>query len=194
MKQLLSFLTVILIAASTQARVLNDVEVPETVTTLDNQTTLYLKGAAIRRAYGIVKSYVGQLYVSDISLNEEAIADSKGDTPRRMVFHITSDRVSYRRFISAINDGLPLNISDAEIAKITPRLEEAKSFLDIEIGEGTIIYIEWDPKNGMNHFVVDGQLKGSVPGIDLNNALLKLWIGKSPVGRDFKKEILGLKT
>lgn len=194
MKQLLVFLTVIFIATHTQALVLNDVEVPETVTTLDKQTTLYLKGAAIRRAYGIVKSYVGQLYVSDTSLNEEALANSEGNEPRRMVFHVTSNRVSYRRFISSINDGLPLNISDAEIAEITPRMDQAKAFLNIDIGEGTIIYIEWEPQTGMNHFVVNGQLKGSVPGIDLNNAILKLWIGKNPVGRDFKQEILGLNS
>lgn len=192
MKQLLTFLTIVLMTTSTQALVLNDVEVPATVTTLNNQTTLYLKGAAIRRAYGIVKSYVGQLYVTDPALNEEALVNSKGDRARRMVFHVTSNRVSYRRFISSINDGLPLNISDEEIAKITPSLEQAQSFLNIDIGDGTIINVEWEPETRLNHFVVNGELKGSVPGIGLNNALLKLWIGKNPVGRSFKKGILGL--
>ncbi|WP_419812876.1 chalcone isomerase family protein [Bacterioplanoides sp.] len=192
MNKLLAFLTATFISIHTHALILNDVEVPETITALNNNTQLALKGAAIRRAYGIVKSYVGQLYVSDTSLNAEELLAS--NNARRMVYHVTSNRVSYRRFISSINNGLPLNLTDEEIAAIRPRLESMKSFLDVDFGEGTIVYIEWDPNDGLNHVMVNNELRGSVPGRDLNDAILKLWIGKNPVGRDFKQEILGLST
>lgn len=192
MNKLLAFLTATFISIHTHALILNDVEVPETITARDNSTQLALKGAAIRRAYGIVKSYVGQLYVSDTSLNAEELLAS--NNARRLVYHVTSNRVSHRRFISSINDGLALNISAEEIAAIRPQLDELEDILDVNFTEGTVIYIEWDPTTGLNHLALNDEFKGSIPGRALNDAILKLWIGKNPVGRDFKQEILGLST
>ncbi|WP_419812877.1 chalcone isomerase family protein [Bacterioplanoides sp.] len=190
MTKLLAFLTVTLMTIQAHSLVLSEVEVPQSITARDNQTALSLKGAAIRRTYGIIKTYVGQLYLADTNLTAEQILASEG--ARRMVFHIVTNRARNRRFISSINDSLPQNLSAEEIAVLRPRLDKMGSLLDVPLEKDTVFYIEWEPASQLNYLVVNGELKGSVPGLDINNAILQLWIGENPIGRDFKQEILGL--
>ena len=183
-------IAIFLSSFSLQALTLDGVEIRNVIAATANAPELQLKGASIRRAYAIVDTYVGQLYVENTELDAEALIAT--NEARRMVFHVVSNRVSARRFTNAINEGLSINISPEQMADIKPRVERLVDLFDHKFVKGTIGYIQWYPKTQMSHIVIDGVEKGSVPGKDLNDAMLKIWIGDHPVSERFKREVLGL--
>jgi len=184
---LLSFL--LTVAFSAQSLTVEDVEVPEILPATKDSPELHLRGASVRRVYGFVEVYVGALYVADNTLTDDQIIDS--DVARRMTFYVTSSRVSARRFTNAIQDGLSINVSKEKMAELSEGLEQLVSLFDHKFVEGTVGFIEWHPESQSTVIAIDGNVRGSIPGKDLNDSLLKIWIGEKPVSERFKKEVLG---
>jgi len=187
--KLLTALAIGLLAINAQALVIEEIEIRETIPATATAPELKLKGASMRRAYAIVDTYIGQLYVEDPTLNGPQLLEQ--DKARRMVFHVVSNRVSARRFTNAINEGLSINISPENMEHIKPRVERLVDLFDHKFVQGTIGYIQWNPEKQISHIVIDGVEKGTVPGKDLNDAMLKIWIGEHPVSERFKREVLG---
>jgi hypothetical protein len=184
---LLSFL--LMGALQAQALTLEGVDVPELLPATKDSPELHMRGASIRRVYGFVEVYVGALYIGDNTLADEQIIDA--DIARRMTFYVTSSRVSARRFTNAIQDGLSINVSKEKMEELSERLEKLVSLFDHKFVEGTVGYIEWHPESQSTIIAIDGNVRGSIPGKDLNDSLLKIWIGEKPVSERFKKEVLG---
>jgi len=184
---LLSFL--LMGALQAQALTLEGVDVPELLPATKDSPELHMRGASIRRVYGFVEVYVGALYIGDNTLADEQIIDA--DVARRMTFYVTSSRVSARRFTNAIQDGLSINVSKEKMEELSERLEKLVSLFDHKFVEGTVGYIEWHPESQSTIIAIDGNVRGSIPGKDLNDSLLKIWIGEKPVSERFKKEVLG---
>lgn len=79
------------------------------------------------------------------------------------------------------------------MAKFKPRVDELlalmKSFGSVK--KGTTIHMNLVPGSGLR-VLVDGAQKGrDIAGDDFYNALLKIWLGNSPVDSDLKKALLG---
>lgn len=155
-----------------------------------NSPALYLQGASVRRVYGMVNTYVGLLYVGNKEIEATAIASA--DVPRRMEFHLLSNRVTSRRFVSVIEEGLALNTTREEMKTIEPRVQQLFQLFDYKFVKGTIGWIEWVPSEQVSRVVINGEIKGTVPGKDLSDALLRIWIGEHPVSERFKQQVLGL--
>ena len=98
------------------------IDIPEIIPANKDNPEMNMRGAAIRKVYGFVESYVGVLYVADSGLDDEQIVDA--DIARRMTFYVTSSRVSARRFTNAIHDGLSINISKQEMAELDDSLQQ----------------------------------------------------------------------
>ncbi len=62
---------------------------------------------------------------------------------------------------------------------------------DKKLERGDAGYIDYVPGVG-SRVVINDEVKGILPGKDLYDALLKIWIGEHPVSQRFKNEILGL--
>ncbi len=184
---LLSFL--LMGALQAQALTLEGVDGPELLPATKDSPELHMRGASIRRVYGFVEVYVGALYIGDNTLADEQIIDA--DIARRMTFYVTSSRVSARRFTNAIQDGLSINVSKEKMEELSERLEKLVSLFDHKFVEGTVGYIEWHPESQSTIIAIDGNVRGSIPGKDLNDSLLKIWIGEKQVSERFKKEVLG---
>ena len=187
--KLYALLLTLTVAFPTNALVIHELEITEVVPATAQHAEMQLKGASVRRAYGIVDTYVGVLYVADPNLSDEKLISA--DAARRMVFHVVSSRVSARRFTNAINEGLSINIDRETMKTIKPRVDKLVSLFDHKFVEGTIGYIQWNPEQQQSHIVIDGVEKGTVKGKDLNDAMLKIWIGEQPVSERFKAEVLG---
>ncbi len=184
------FITLLFTAAAPLwAITVENVDVPEIVAATSDSPEMTLRGASVRRVYGFVEVYVGALYLQNNALEEQEII--RVDEPRRMVFYVTSERVSARRFTNAIQEGLAINISKDEMAAMADRVSQLVNLFDHKFVEGTVGYIEWVPDTQESRIVIDDTVRGSVPGKDLNDALLKIWIGDHPVSERFKEEVLG---
>ncbi|MCT7358478.1 MAG: hypothetical protein COB09_09035 [Thalassobium sp.] len=176
-------------AAPLWAITVENVDVPEVVPATADSPEMTLRGASVRRVYGFVEVYVGALYLKNSALEDKEVI--RVDDPRRMVFYVTSERVSARRFTNAIQEGLAINITTGEMAAMSERVNQLVSLFDHKFVEGTVGYIEWVPDLQESRIVIDDTVRGSVPGKDLNDALLKIWIGDHPVSERFKEEVLG---
>ncbi|MCD8523983.1 MAG: chalcone isomerase family protein [Saccharospirillaceae bacterium] len=171
------------------ALTVENIDIPQVTPATADSPEMTLRGASVRRVYGFVEVYVGALYLQNGPLEEQEII--RADEARRMVFYVTSERVSARRFTNAIQEGLAINISKDEMAAMSERVSQLVSLFDHKFVAGTVGYIEWVPDQQVSRIVIDDSVRGTVPGKDLNDALLKIWIGDHPVSERFKEEVLG---
>lgn len=192
MRILLTFLCFGLLSLGTQAQTLSmhDVEYEDHLAPTADSPELFLRGASLRRVYGIVDTYVGLLYVGNKDIPSEQIASA--DIPRRMEFRLVSNRVTSMRFVKVIEEGLALNSNKEELAAIEPRVQKLFQLFDYKFVKGTVGMIEWIPAQQVSRVTINGQIRGTVPGKDLSDALLRIWIGDHPVSERFKKEVLGI--
>jgi len=98
-----------------------------------------------------------------------------------------------RQLTDALEDGIRANHSEAEIVALRERLDVLLAVMN-EIGsakEKTVITLDFLPESGTG-VTVDGASRGKpVPGEDFFIALLKIWLGDSPVEPNLKKAMLG---
>lgn len=79
------------------------------------------------------------------------------------------------------------------MAKYQGRLDEMLALMKTfgSVKKGTTIHMNLVPGAG-TRVLVDGAQKGAdIPGDDFFNAILKIWLGKSPVDEDLKEALLG---
>lgn len=153
---------------------------------------LHLRGGSVRKVYGFVNTYVGLLYVEDETLAPEEILSA--NVARRMEFHLLSNRVTSRRFMKVIDEGLSINTTPEQMAVMEPRVKELFDLFDYRFVKGTVGFIEWVPAEQVSRVVINGEVRGTVAGKDLSDALLSIWIGEHPVSVRFKEEVLGLEA
>lgn len=185
------FLSVsLLISAAAHSRVIAETEFSELLPQTAEQPELHLNGASIRSYYYLVDTYVGLLYMENPSNNAEAIINDDGY--KRIIYHVLMNRVSGRRIATAMYESLQLNVSSDEAVVLEDRLNQLVKMFDSKMKRGDEGYVDYLPGVG-TRVVIKGEVKGILPGKDLYDALLKIWIGENPVSRHFKEEILNYK-
>jgi hypothetical protein len=138
---------------------------------------------------GVVDTYNGKLYMENPVTDGEALVAA--DEYKRMVFQVVMKRISGRRMAKAMYDALQLDLSQEEAANLEERLQLMVELFDGSLKKGEEGYIEWVPGIG-SRIVIKGDVKGIIPGKDLNDAILNIWVGDNPVGTTFKRQVLGL--
>lgn len=171
------------------ALVIDDHEIESIIPATSHHPELKLNGASMRVLYAVVDTYIGKLYVETPTTDENAIIEA--DEFKRMVFHVAMKRVSGRRIAKAMYDALQLNLTAEEALALEDRLRLLVDLFDVSLKRGEEGYIEWVPGIG-SRIVINDKETGIIPGKDLSDAILKIWIGDNPVGNRFKKQILGI--
>lgn len=164
-------------------------EIPQVIPATSDHAELKLNGASMRVVYGVVDSYIGKLYLEHPVTDEKALVEA--DEFKRMTFQVVMKRISGRRMAKAMYDALQLNLSAEEAINLEARLQTMVDMFDSSLRQGQEGYIEWVPGVG-SRIVIKGEVKGIIPGKDLNDAILNIWVGDNPVGTTFKRQVLGL--
>lgn len=150
---------------------------------------LQLNGAGLRtRAF--FKVYVAGLYVPQKSADAAVLLAQKG--PRRMAIVMLRD-VGADSFAGALNDGLKANLSESQLAGFKGQIETLNANMTAvgETKKGDVIHFEFTPDAG-TVISVNGQARGKpIPGEDFFAAVLRIWLGDSPVDGSLKKGLLG---
>jgi len=146
---------------------------------------LVLNGAGLRKRF-VFKVYVIGLYLAQKTTDAVNVAG-----PKRISIHMLRD-VGAEQFTEALVEGLRANLSEAEFAKLEPRVKELSDVM-AQIGEakkGMGIALDWTGSD--TRLVVDGKPAGKpIAGEDFYRALLRIWLGDRPVQDDLKKALLG---
>ena len=190
MKKTLLIVLLAFLSPLTHAVMIGEIDVPDVLPRTSDTPELQLNGASMRILYGVVDTYVGQLYLEEKSTDPETILQS--NTARRMVFQSVMKRVSGRRMATALYEAMHLNTTQEEAARLEERLQDVIRMFDTRMKKGESGYIEWVPEKQTSKIVIRDEVRGYVPGKDLNDAILRIWIGENPVSQTFKQHVLGL--
>ena len=185
----ISMLLFLMLPLSSSALTIDGYDIPQIIPATSEHAELRLNGAAMRILYGVVDTYIGKLYVENPTTDAEALIAA--DEYKRMVYKVVLKRVSGRRIAKAMYDALQLNVTREEAIRLEKRLQLLVTLFDSSLKKGEESYLEWVPSQG-SRIVLNGKVKGMIPGKDFYDAILKIWIGDNPVGSIFKRQVLGL--
>ncbi|MGC4060407.1 MAG: chalcone isomerase family protein [Aquabacterium sp.] len=155
---------------------------------LGNQS-LSLNGAGVRVKL-IVDVYAAGLYVPKKDHSAAVLLSEAGPKSVQIVLlrNLTGET-----FADAMVAGFKKNNSEADVAKFQSKMDEIRDMMLAfgEVKKGTVIHIDHLPGAG-THVLVDGVQKGGeIVGDEFFAALLKIWLGTSPVDSDLKEALLG---
>ena len=179
----------LILPLSSSALMIDGYEIPQIIPATSDHAELRLNGASMRILYGVVDTYIGKLYVENPTTDPDALIAA--DEYKRMVYKVVLKRVSGRRIAKAMYDALQLNVTQDEAIQLEERLDQLVTMFDSSLKKGEESYLEWVPSEG-SRIVLNGTVKGVIPGKDFYDAILKIWIGDNPVGGTFKRQVLGL--
>ena len=187
MKNMVAALCLLPIAFTACAAEVSGIRVDDKVTVGGQE--LVLNGAGMRTRL-FIKVYLGALYVPQKAGNTQGITGR--NQARRMTLAMQRD-IGADQLLEALRAGLADNNSQADLDAIKPQVEEfAKIFKSVgDAKAGQMIVIDYTPAGGTS-ILLDGALKGTIPGEAFNRALLATWLGDKPVQESLKKALLGI--
>ena len=146
---------------------------------------LPLNGAGIRTKF-VFDIYIGALYLPTKTREAKQAISIPG--PKRVLMHILYDEVDKEKLTDGWTAGFENNLNDKAFDALKPRLAEFNK-LFTSVKKGDQILLDYLPGTG-TQVTINKQLKGSVPGEDFNQALLKVWLGDDPADSDLKEAML----
>jgi hypothetical protein len=160
------------------------VDVPQSVTV--GNKALVLNGAGIRKKI-IIKVYVGSLYLEAKQKEVGKVLADLG--AKSIVMNFLYKEVSRKRTIEGWNKGFDSNHSTKELIPLKKRIDQFNS-LFTTVYEGDEIRLDYLPGKG-TQVIINGTLRGTVPGEDFHQAVMKIWLGAKPADKKLKKAMLG---
>jgi hypothetical protein len=147
---------------------------------------LQLQGTGLFRYLGVIKVYVGALYLEE----ENSIENVLSDTPKRLeveYFHA----IKGKDFGITTNKMISKNIDAQTFQRIRPQIDYHNSLYE-DVQPGDRYSLTYFPGRG-TELALNGKTKGTIKGADFASALFSMWLGKFPMNGPFKKQLLGLK-
>jgi len=143
-----------------------------------------INGAGVRTKY-FMDMYVGALYLKKKS--KEASTIINADEEMGIHIRLVSSMVTRERFKESVTEGF----KNASSGKATAdEQKKFMSYLSEEFKDQDKIYLDYDPNNGTKVFK-NGELKGTIPGLEFKKALFAIWLGTKPAQQSLKDEMLG---
>lgn len=176
-------LTLFLIVGVLEAKTVAGVSLPDTVSV--GGQSIVLNGTGVRSKF-FVKVYVGALYLPSRTRSASTAIKSG---PSRMLMHFIYSKVERDKIVEAWNEGFAANTGKSELAALKSRIVRFNGMFG-DLREGQQIVLDYVPGKGTS-VKVAGKNKGTIKGDDFHRALMRIWLGKSPVTSDLKKGLLG---
>ena len=159
----------------------------------DNTVTLgnaklQLNGAGVR--YKFVKVYTAGLYLANKAATPEAVLAAAG--PRRM--HIVMLReINADELGRLFTKGMEQNASREEFSKVIPGVIKMGEIFAArrKLASGDYFSIDYVPGVGSTIVVNGKPASEPIKEPEFFNALMKIWLGKSPADAQLKDALLG---
>ena len=185
MRTLILYCLLLITSFTVQARVIDDIEIPETIQV--DGTQLVLNGAGVRYKF-FFKVYVAALYLEKKSSHVEQILGS--DTHRRIDMYVTYSHISQEKMENAWKSGFEANLDEANLTSLAGSINQfIAMFADLH--EKDVIVMDYTPGEG-TQVLINQQDKGTIRGKAFNDALLGIWLGKEPVTESLKDKLLAI--
>lgn len=179
--------TLVLLSSTAYGREISGVQVEERISGTDG-VTLTLNGAGIRSKF-VFEIYIAELYLENPSSSVEEVI--KNDGQKRMVLHFLYSEVDKESLVDAWNEGFEGNLSEEKHATLKDDIDAFNQMFDL-VKEGDQVILDYTPTTGTT-VTVKGVVKGVIPGKEFNDALLSIWLGKKPVTKKLRNNLLDYK-
>jgi hypothetical protein len=186
MRNLAAIIILTLFFMQAEGREVAGVDLPDRVKLEGDATPLVLNGAGIRKKV-FFSIYLASLYLPALSDDADAILEA--DQPRRLQMDMLYSEVVKQKLVDAWNDGFAANHSKQALAPLSERITRFNELFETLVA-GDQVQLDYLPAQG-TRVVINGKQRGLIPGQDFNKALLKIWLGESPVTRSLKRDLLG---
>jgi hypothetical protein len=186
----LAMLTVLQVQGTAAGAEVEGVKLEDRVTLVKGGPVLVLNGAGVRHKMGMIKVYVGALYLGAKSGDAEAVIRDPG--PKRVAMHILADEVTAKEFIASLNNALAANHIPAELALIESRIRELNRMMQSvgTLRKGGVVHLDYLPGVG-TRVSVNGEEKTTIRGEEFFQGMLRIWIGRKPVDGRLRDAMLG---
>jgi hypothetical protein len=148
--------------------------------------TLQLNGAGIRKKF-FLSIYAAALYLPEKSSDAQRIVSQ--DSASRIIMHMVYAKVEKEKVIDGWNEGFAANHDQRQLAPLLTKLQRFNGLFG-DLKEDDRIYFDYIPGEG-TRVTFNDELKDVIPGVDFKRALLRVWLGDSPVTRSLKSDLLG---
>lgn len=169
------------------AREVGGIEMPEETAAAGHPTPLRLNGAGVRRKLFVAVYAIG-LYLPSPTRDPARVIAADG--PRLVVMRFLHREVPRDKLVAAWNEGFAANHDPADLAALQPRIDRFNALFET-LREGDRVDLEFEPGRKTTQVRINDQVRGEVPGADFAAALLRIWLGRSPVTDDLKSALLG---
>ncbi|MCU7920490.1 MAG: chalcone isomerase family protein [Candidatus Thiodiazotropha sp. (ex Dulcina madagascariensis)] len=187
MKRAIVTCLLMLYLMAAEAREIAGISIPEQILRDADKTELVLNGAGIRKKF-FFSVYLASLYLQQPTPQVEAAIDT--GKPARVEMRVLYSKIEKEKFIEGWNDGFSANLSPEQLQSVRQRLDRFNGMFETLV-EGDLIELDYFPEEG-TRVTIKGVERGTIPGGDFHQALLKVWLGESPVGQKLKEALLGM--
>ena len=184
--QIMTTLWLLSVTGTVFALEIENVKLPDSITSTNSGTTLILNGAGIRTKF-IFNIYINALYLESKSSNAEEIINSKSE--KQILMHFLYDEVTKKKLTSGWTDGFEANNSKSQMAKLQDRLNKFNAMF-VTVKKRNTIRLDF-LADGTLKVLINNEARGEISGYDFQQALLKVWLGQDPVTDDLKSAMLG---
>ena len=148
--------------------------------------SLLLNGAGVRSKF-FFKIYVGGLYLKQSSSDVAEILTMDG--ARRVHMHFLYDEVPAKKLAAAWQEGFEENQPPERLQQLGERLARFNALFG-DAKRGDVVLLDYLPGEG-TRVTIRGEVAGTIPGRDLSDALLQVWLGDKPADGGLKQGMLG---
>jgi len=185
-KTLILLLGLTLSSFAVTAMEIEGVEIPDTVSLPNSDTTLVLNGAGIREKF-FMDIYIGALYLESKTNDVNTIMNDTGAAS--VLMHFLYSEVSKEKLTDGWTEGFEKNLSRTTMQAIEERVTIFNKLFQT-VHEGDVIRLDYLPESG-TQVRINGEWRGKVEGNDFFRALLAIWLGEKPVTKSLRKDMLG---
>lgn len=144
-----------------------------------------LKGTALLKYLVVIKAYVGGFYME----SGKPVSSALEDVPKRLELSYFV-KIEADGFAKATREMIVKNTTKSEFNKIRAKVKLFNSYYK-DVKPGDRYAITYVPGKGTT-LELNGKSQGIVKGYLFSKALFSIWIGRNPIDKNFRKEILGL--
>lgn len=146
---------------------------------------LTLRGVGLDRRF-FQDNYMGGYYsLNPVNDPTEALQD---DGPKRMIFY----------FLRASNDfhlwfeeAIELNNSPIDLTREQINIGQFLDFINSPLQRGDTLVLDYVPNVGTK-VSIKGSFRGVIKGNEFYNLVLKVWMGRQPPSKKFRKDLFNL--
>ena len=184
MKQLVTFISLILLSFSAYSLEIGDITMPDTMQAGDQ--SLMLNGAGIRSKF-IFDLYVAGLYLNTKSADAEQVI--KADENMTLRLHIISSKITSEKMTNATREGFDKS-TDNNTQAIASQIDQFLEAFSDEIVDGDVFEFNYQPNQG-TIVSKNGVFKSTVSSLAFKSALFGIWLSDKPVKEKLKSQLLG---